>query len=178
MEKKWYNILPVRTLIYLSVSIFIVVIFLLVIVYPYYQSLGTLDKEIAGMYKNAEKQKVLLPLYMKLVQKSEASVPDKLSLPIRKSLPPNNIDLIPPLIKGIARKAGMQAVMVNPDLTTLATRKDFLLIYATVRGSFFDVRNFLIELGKVPYIDHIEEIDIQQKMTDKECKLKLWFAVS
>lgn len=178
MKKEWYHILPVRTLIYLSVSIVIVVLFLLVIVYPYYQSLGTLDREIAGMYKRAERQKVLLPLYMKLVKKSEDSVPDKLFLPVRKSLSKNNIDLIPPLIKGIAQKSGMQTVTVNPDLTTLATKKDYLLIYATVRGGFFNVRDFLIELGKVPYIDHIEEVEIQQKMTDKECKLKLWFAVS
>ena len=178
MKKKWYNMLPVRTLLYLSVSIFIVVIFLLVIVYPYYQSLGTLDKKIAGMYERAERQKVLLPLYMKLVEKSEASVPDKLFLPSRKTLSKNNIDLIPSLIKGIARKSGMQVITINPDLTTLSTRKDLLLIYVTVRGSFFDVRNFVIELGKVPTIDHIEEIDIQQKVTDKECKLKLWLAVS
>jgi len=178
MKKEWYNILPVRTLIYLGVSIFIVTIFLLVIIYPYYRSLGTLDKEIAGMYKRVEQQKVLLPLYMKLVEKSGASVPDKFSLPIRKTVPKNNIDLIPPLIKGIARKSGMQTVMVTPDLTTLSTRKDFLLIYATVKGNYFDIRNFLIELGNVPFIDHIEEIDIRQKATDKECKLKLWFAVS
>jgi hypothetical protein len=178
MKKKWYKILPVRTLIYLSVSIFIVVTFLLVIVYPYYQSLATLDKEIDGMYRRAEKQKVLLPLYMKLVEKSEASVPDKLILPSRKSLSKNNIDLIPSFIKGIARKSGMKVIAINPDLTTLTTKKDLLLIYATVRGSFFDVRNFLIELGKVPAVDHIEEIDIRQKVTDKECKLKLWLAVS
>jgi hypothetical protein len=178
MKKKWYNMLPVRTLMYLSVSIVIVVIFLLVIVYPYYRSLDTLDKDIARMYERAERQKVLLPLYMKLVEKSEASAPDKLSLPSRKALSKNNIDLIPSLIKGIARKSGMQVITIKPDLTTLATKKDLLLIYATVRGSFFDVRNFLIELGKVPAIDHIEEIDIQQKVTDKECKLKLWLAVS
>jgi hypothetical protein len=178
MKKKWYNILPVKTLIYLSVSIFIVVIFLFVVVYPYYQTLGTLDKEIARMYERAERQKVLLPLYMKLVEKSEASVPDKLLLPSRKALSKNNIDLIPSLIKGIARKSGMQVITINPDLTTLATKKDLLLIYATVRGSFFDMRNFLIELGKVASIDHIEEIDIQQKVTDKECNLKLWLAVS
>jgi hypothetical protein len=178
MKKKWYNTLPVGTLLYLSVSIFIIMIFLLMIVYPYYKSLGTLDKEIAVMYERAERQKVLLPLYMKLVEKSGQSVPDKLFLPARESLPKNNIDLVPPLIKGIARKSGMQAVVVNPDLTTLTTTKGFLLTHATVRGGFFDIRNFLIELGKVPSLDHIEEIEIQKKAIDYECKLKLWLSVS
>ena len=44
-------------------------------------------------------------------------------------------------------------------------------------GNFNNFRKFLINLGGIPYADHIEEIVIQGKPDAKEYRLKLWVAI-
>jgi len=172
-----YNIIPVRSVIYLLISIVIVAAVILLVLYPYYKSLNNLDMEIAGFKQRITTQKELLPLYTKLLEKSEMSAPDKFSLPEKSSLPKNNIDLIPSIFKGLARKSNTEIISVNPDFTTISKGQGSILINATVRGSFSGLRDFLTELGKVPYVQQIEEIEIQQRSADKELRMKLWLGV-
>ena len=105
-------------------------------------------------------------------------MPDTLFLPERKALPKENIGVIPSLFKGIARKSGMELVTVNPDFTTLARGGDAILINAVARGDFSSVRKFLVEVGKVPYVKTVEEMEIKQRANDKELKLKIWLQAS
>lgn len=172
-----YNIIPVRSVVYLLISTAIVAAVILFVLYPYYKSLNNLDMEIAGIKERIKAQRELLPLYTKLVEKSGMSAADKFSLPERSTLPKNNIDLIPSIFKGLARKSHTEIISVNPDFTTISKGQGSILINATVRGNFFGLRDFLVELGKVPYVRQIEEIEIQQRSADKELKMKLWLRV-
>jgi len=172
-----YGIIPVRSVIYLLISTVIIAAVILFVLCPYYKSLNTLDMEIASAKQRIKAQRELLPLYTKLVEKSGISAPDKFSLPEKSSLPKNNIDLIPSIFKGLARKSKTETISVNPDFTTISKGQGSILINATVRGSFSSLRDFLIELGKVPYVRQIEEIEIQQRSAEKELKLKLWLGV-
>ncbi len=177
MKDKLLNMIPVRNLIYLVICIVIVGGFILLILYPSYKSLNRLEAELTNVEQRIDTQKTLLPLYMKLVEKSEAGVSTMFSLPERKKLTENNLDLIPSVFKEIARGSGTRIVSVNPDFTTLARNKRAILINATVRGNFFNFRKFLIELGKISYMKQIEEIQIQQRAADKEFNLKIWLRV-
>lgn len=172
-----YDIIPVRSVVYLLISAITLAAVILFVLYPYYKSLNNLDMEIAGIKQRIETQRELLPLYTKLVEKSGMSAPDKFSLPERDILPKNNIDLIPSIFKGLAKKSHTEIISVNPDFTTISRGQGSILINTTVRGSFFGLRDFLAELGKVPYVKQIEEIEIQQRSADKELKIKLWMGV-
>lgn len=175
--KKISDLVPIRSIVYLVVCIVIIAAFVLLVIFPSYNSLGKLDREIANVKTRMIRQKALLPLYIELVRKSEAAVPHKYSIPESKEIPKNNIDLIPSLLKGVSRKSGVELVLVNPDFTTLAKGEGSILINTVVRGDFFSFREFLIELGKVPYLKELEEIEILQRATDKEFKMKIWLAV-
>jgi hypothetical protein len=52
------------------------------------------------------------------------------------------------------------------------------LQHAVVRGEFADFRNLLIELGKVPYLEKIEEISVRQLPDTMELKAEIWLAVT
>ena len=41
---------------------------------------------------------------------------------------------------------------------------------------FFKIRHFLIGLGSIPSLEHIEEINIKPTKTAKELRLKIWLA--
>jgi hypothetical protein len=40
------------------------------------------------------------------------------------------------------------------------------------------LRRFLFELEKLPYLEHVEEIQIQEALEGKEFRLKTWLAVN
>jgi len=163
-----------RGTVYFIISTVIIVAFILLIIYPTYRSLDKLDMQIVGVKKRIEKQKVLLPLYYELEKKSKAIVPDKLPLPERKKFSESDIKLIPSIFKNIATKSGTEILSVNPDVTTLTDKSDVILVNAATKGDFSGLRNFLIEIGKLPYLKGIERIEIQQKGMDKELKIKMW----
>lgn len=163
-----------RGAVYLIISTVIIVAFILVVLYPTYKSLDKLDMEIVRVKQRIEKQKVLLPLYYELVEKSKAEIPDELPLPERKKFSESDIKLIPSIFKNIATKSGTEILSVNPDVTTLADKSGVILVNAATKGDFSRLRNFLIEIGKLPYLKGIERIEIQQKAVDKELKIKMW----
>jgi hypothetical protein len=163
-----------RGAVYLIISAVMIVVFILLVLYPNYSSLDKLDMEIVGVKQRIEKQKVLLPFYYKLAKKSKAVVPDELPLPERRKFPESDIKLIPSIFKNIATKSGTEMLSVNPDVTTLTDKSGVILVNATTKGDFSRLRNFLIEIGKLPYLKGIERIEIQQKEMDKELKIKMW----
>lgn len=159
---------------YLIISTVIIVAFILLIIYPTYRLLDKLDMEIVVVKQRVEKQKIFLPLYYELEKKSKAVVPDKLPLPEKKKFSESDIKLIPSIFKNIAAKSGTEILSVNPDVTTLTDKSDVILVNAATKGDFSKLRNFLIEIGTLPYLKWIERIEIQQKGTDKELRIKMW----
>jgi hypothetical protein len=41
-------------------------------------------------------------------------------------------------------------------------------------GNFYKFRDFLVDLGSIPYLEHIEEINIRPVKTARELEIKLW----
>ena len=178
MKIQQFKGIPVQSIIYAVGACVVVALFVLVLLYPSYRSMVKLERDIADIKTRIDIQKNLLPIYSELVKKSEAVVPDKFSLPEPNKIPKNNIDLILSIFRGVASKSGMELTLVNPDFTTLTRGAGEIMINATAQGGFFNFRDFLIELGRVPYVRRIEEIEIQQRAVDKEFKMKIWLSVA
>jgi hypothetical protein len=88
------------------------------------------------------------------------------------------MDAISATFREIAKKANIDIVSASPDLNFLGSESRFLPINAIIRGDYFNFRKFLIGLGEVPYLERIEEIQIQQNEDTMEFKIKVWLAVS
>ena len=68
-------------------------------------------------------------------------------------------------------------VSLKPDLSTSAASSAFLLHNVVLKGEFTNLRKMLIGLGAVPYLDRIEEINIQQNPGSMEFRMKIWIAL-
>jgi Tfp pilus assembly protein PilO len=66
---------------------------------------------------------------------------------------------------------------VVPDLKALAGEGQRLSVEVTVRGDFTDFRQFLIDLNAIPYIENMEEIQVEQEKNTQLFRVKLWIAV-
>ena len=81
------------------------------------------------------------------------------------------------IFKDMAQKSKMELLSVSPDINSLVGGSAAMLVHATLKGDYYNFRNFLIELGDRPFVEKVEEIEIQQVPGTKEFRLKVWLVV-
>ncbi len=169
--------IPGRSILYLLICVVILIIFYFVAIYPYQRSLEAVDVKTAQTLVSIEKQKVLLPLYEKVMKIREVKIPEGLPLPEKKGLSREEIDAVSSLLKEMTDKYGMEVLSVSPDVATMTEKSDDIMVGIRLKGQFHDFRKFLIELGGAPYLDRVEEIAITQETGYKEFYLKVWLVI-
>ena len=137
-----------------------------------------MDRQIKDIRFQVEEQKNLQPIYQSLKTKSQAGAARLLPIPEKSRLSRDLIAMVPPTLRKIAVNANMDPLSVTPDVNALAGRPRYLLVHSVVRGEFYDFRRYLIGLGQLPYLERIEEIEIQQNPDLLEFKMKIWLALS
>ena len=177
MEKIYANT-PKRTIIYALLCLSSILFIVLAGIIPKQFSLTSLDQKIKSIQFQIEEQKSLYPIYQDLQKKTQAGDSKVLPLPVRNALLRTQLDTIPATFREIARKANLDMVSASPDLNSLSGESSLLPVNAVIRGNFFNFRKFLIGLGDVPYLERIEEIQIQQNEDTMEFKMKIWITLA
>lgn len=147
--------------------------FILLTIIPYQKTLVNLDKKIKTVSARIEEQKRLSPLFKDLLKKAGHKEPKLLTFPKRAKLARNNTDIITPVFREIAQKSNLTIESIIPDINSIIGNSGFLMIKLVMKGNFFNLRNFLVELYKIPYIDHAEQIKIQTVQGSEDLKFRL-----
>ena len=121
---------------------------------------------------------MLHPLYQKLSEKLQAIDSKILPSPSKSKLPKDKTDKTSSIFGEIAQKSELEAVSITPDVKSIISGSGPLLINTVLKGDFFDFQKFLIELGGIPYLEYIEQIQIQALPGSREFRLKIWLALS
>ena len=174
--KRGINI-PQQSVIYIAVCLIGILIFVSLGIIPAGRSLVKLDKRIDDARNQLERQKTLIPLFQSLQGQSEKKESQILPLPEQGKLPQNRIETLPVTFNTAAKVSGMTLVSALPNLNALTGDAQFLQVDALLRGNFIQFRKFLVQIGALPYVHHIEEITIQAKADMKEFRVKIWVAV-
>ncbi len=169
-----YNKCVVFFLICLSGLLF----FIYMGIVPAHESIVGLNQKIEDAQLQVDIQETLLPIYKLLKEDFMIDDHKELPFPAKAGLPRKQTDEIFTVFREMARKCNMEALSIVPDLNYLQKNSRFLLVNTIVRGSFFNLRHLMIELGELPYLEHIETIDIQQDKDAKEFKMAIWIALS
>ena len=170
--------IPGRSVMYLLVCSVIAVIFYFVAIYPCQRSIKNMDLKTAQVSEHLEKQKTLLPLHNELVKDSKNQVYVSLPVPDTKGLPRNDIDTIAPLFEKMAGECKMQVVYVSPDALTFNEKSSDIMVNIQLKGKFLDFRAFLLELGKTPFLERVESIEIKQESLYKQFFLTVRLAIA
>lgn len=147
-------------------------------IYSYNKFSEIKDQEIKALSCRIDRQKVLFPVYRDILGKMQAGGPEVLTFPAKVRLSEDKIEGIPVIFAEIAGKCNLEVVSVIPDVISLDRDSGLLLVNAFVKGDFFNFRKFLTELGRVPFLEHIERVHIQRTTEGKELKVKMWLALS
>ena len=167
-----------RKLIYLLMFAVGILLFIGIGIYSSKKFSEIKDREIKAICCQIEGQKVVLPVYHELLKGLQVKSSEVLPFPDKIRLPKDKIEEIPTIFEGIAEKCNLESVSIIPDVMSLDRTSGLLVVNTFVKGSFFDFRKFLVNLGGIPYLEHIEKIDIKRTMEGREFRLKILVALS
>jgi len=162
------------TLLIVGVSIILILAY---IGFYNFRSIDRLDKEIVELNTKINTHHSYAPMTKQLFERMKVKAQRVLPLPARAKLSGEQKDRISILFKDMAQKAKLELVSVSPDINSLVGGSAAMLVHATLKGDYYNFRNFLIELGDQPFLEKVEEIEIQQVPGTKEFRLKVWLAV-
>lgn len=174
--KRGINI-PQQSVIYIAVCLIGILLFVALGIIPTGRSLVELDKRIDDARNKLEGQKTLMPLFQSLQGRLEKKESQILPMPEQGKLPQARISTLPVTFSTAAKVSGMTLVSAIPNLNALTGDAQFLQVDALLRGNFIQFRKFLVQIGGLPYVHHIEEITIQGKADMTEFRVKIWVAV-
>jgi hypothetical protein len=174
--KQGINI-PQQSIIYIGVCLIGILIFIFGGIIPAGRTLTELDARLDDAKYKLEGQRTLMPMFQSLQGRNEKKESQSLPLPEQGKLPQSRIDTLPGTFSTAAKVSGMALVSALPNLNALTGDAQFLSVDAVLRGNFLQFRKFLIQLGSLPYVHHIEEITIQGKADMTEFSVKIWVAV-
>jgi len=177
MEQKLLSKLPGKSIRYLLICGGGILGIILLTIYPQHKSLGQLDKEIKKIENQIEEQEIAYPIYKDLLKQAKLKEHGGVSLPEKAKLERDKIDGVLSLLEEIAKQSNMELVSVVPDVRSLTDGSGVFSVSTQLKGSFFDFRNFLLRLGKIPFLELIQEIRIKAVEGGKEFGLTTWFAL-
>ncbi len=168
--------LPAKINTYLLICIGGLILFFVFVIYPYHRSLANADLDIKTIKSRIEEQKILYPVFMDLLKKARVKESKGLPFPEKVKLARDDAGKISSIFQDIAQKTNFKLINIIPDSDSLEEGSEHFKVDLVMKGAFADFRNFLVALGEVPYLEHVERIQVRTVKNDKEIRIKVWMA--
>lgn len=174
--KKINSILPTQSLIYFLICGAGILVFVLLIIIPTQKTSAELDKDIDKLNARIDEQRILRPIFDNLLKQIKKKGPTELPVTKKNKLARGDISRLSERLLEIARRYDLKLHDIQTDVNALENNADYLLIRIHASGDFKKFRDFLVDLGNIPFLEQIEEIDIRAIENSREFKLKVWLA--
>lgn len=155
----------------------IIILFIIAGIIPLSRYNAVINKDIKKLQSQIEEQKNLKSIYAILIKNTEKKDLRILPNPVKRTLPRQEASKFQDIFRETAENSGLKTVSVSPELSTLTVPSSHLLHTAIVRGEFVNFRKMLLNLGDIPYLEKIEEINIQQYPDVLEFRMKILIAL-
>ena len=150
--------------------------FIFLIILPSKKSSADLGQEIEKLTVRIEEQQILTPVFHSLLQRAKMEGPSELPSPEKSKLTHGDMNAISSVFQDFAGRHNLKLEEITTDDSSLVQESGYLLMRLRLSGDFFKIRKFLIDIGAIPSLEHIEEINIKSTKTSKELRLKIWLA--
>ena len=165
-----------QSLLVLVICVVGVLTFFFLILLPSQKTSAELDKEIDGLNVRIEEQRILTPVFHSLLKRAKMAPPSGLPTPEKAKLTHGDMNTISSVFQDIAMRHNLRLEEVKTDVSTMMEDSGYLMMRLRLSGNFYKFRDFLVELGSIPFLEHIEEINIRPVKTAREFQIKLWLA--
>ncbi|MGD9123206.1 MAG: hypothetical protein PVG59_21175 [Desulfobacterales bacterium] len=165
-----------QSLLILIVCVVGILAFVLLIILPSEKSAKELDQEIETLSARIEEQRILTPVFHSLLKRSKMAPPSDLPVPERTKLTYGDINTISNVFQDIAARHNLKLEDIKTDVGSMVQDTGYLSMQLRLNGNFYKFRDFLVDLGSIPSLEHIEEINIRPLKTSRELEINLWLA--
>jgi hypothetical protein len=141
--------------------------------YPNHRNAIELEQRLEDVKAKLANQQLISPVYRQLMEKAKPLDSKGLAGPTYTDAGVAEIDHFPSLVAEIAGKNRMVVEHVAPDLKSYEESSNALRMNVALAGDFFDFRQMLIDMGSIPYLQHIEEIRIESGERAKKFSVRL-----
>jgi len=111
-----------------------------------------------------------------LSKKASFQDPENLPFPKKEKLSKNETSNISGIIQDIILLNDFKLNSILTDVGGLMDGSGMLKINIDISGDFMNLRNLILQLGTLPYLEHIENIRIDNTTDTQLIRLKLWIA--
>lgn len=177
MEKK-LSVLATQSLIYFLICGVGILVFVLLIIIPAQKTVAELDSDIEKLTDRIEEQRILKPVFDSLLKRVKQKSPIALPITKKAKLALGDINKISQRLQENARHHDLKLLNIQTDVNALADKAGYLQMRISVTGDFKKFRNFLVDLGKIPSLEQVEEIQIRAIENAREFKVKIWLALT
>jgi hypothetical protein len=174
--EKIKSVLPTQSLIYFLICGIGIIVFVILIIIPAQKTSAELDGEIEKLNARLDEQRILQPVFDKLLKQVKKKDATELPAPKKVKLARGDIHKISEHLLETARRCEFTLRDIQTDVKTVENNAEYLLIRIHATGEFIKFRDFLVDLGNIPSFERIEEIQIRAIENSREFKLKIWLA--
>lgn len=172
-----FSRLPKRSLIYILVCVGGILCFLGVGILPNQRVISKLDNETSEIKLALQKQKMLFPVFKKAMQTLHEEKKSGLAVPETSSIYRKDINSISSSFRKLASECRLQFKSGIPDAGKINKTSGAIPFTLELAGGYFDFRLFLSKLVLLPYLEHIDTIEINAGSGMKEYRLRIDLSV-
>ncbi|MDX1708454.1 MAG: hypothetical protein R3274_07630 [Desulfobacterales bacterium] len=165
-----------QSLLVLVICVVGVLTFFLLILLPSQKTSAELDTEIDRLNIRIEEQRILTPVFHSLLKRTKGDSTSALPSPEKTRLTHGDMNTISSVFQDIAMRHNLRLEEVKTDVSSMMEDSGYLMMHLRLSGNFYKFRDFLVELGSIPALEHIEEVNIRPAKTARELQIKLWLA--
>ena len=169
---------PRQSVGYLLFCLLGITIFLAAGLGPAYLRLKALARSVAELETEVAVQEKIRPVYLQVSTDASLRTEMAYAIPQEAALPLDSISMIPVLFGKIAHESNMEFVSAYPSLQSMSTTRSQVMVTVVCHGKWQDFRTFLVRLAEMPYVDHIDEIDVvTESGTLREYTVHVWILI-
>ena len=172
---------PERRLFFAAICIAGIIGFYLLSIWPHQQASQQLHFQIDALHHQINDQKLLAPIYKhftEILGNTQPNDLETLPLPRPERLQSEQIAGIEPLFRQLAEQNQLTVRRVGADLNSMISETGEFKLSLGMTGDFSNLRGFLLKLGELPYLAHVERIEVRREtgLPGLLMELDLWLS--
>lgn len=179
------DLLPKESLVKIAIIVGVLAVVGYLGIFLTSQSAAKLNAKIIEKQVEIEVQKNLYPVYLKFKSQADEKVVKELPLIDIQRLSQEKVDEVVKSIETTASGQGLAVNAVVPDPTSLEedpsqvlVRCEFFARNDQGKRGFANIRGFLVKLGGLPFVKHIEDVVLREGQDGVGFKMRLRLAVA
>ena len=158
---------------YLIICLLGIIAFFFVGICPNFSALKEMDVEAAQLHDQLKTQEMLFPVYQGLIKEVTTKVPSQLPLPKKQKLAHNELADMNRKFSRLAQENQVTFLRATPDAANYLDDMGYLSMSVYFAGDFFKLRNLLMSICQLPWLESIDEMRIETIDNQKRMEFKI-----